>query len=405
MSIKNVLTPKQSEVIRFDNQERPWMTICEGAVRSGKTIVNNYLLWMHTREFNNAGIKFIITGNTLGTIKRNVLDDLEDTFKVDTRLNRDNMFVMNGNPIYCFGADDVDCEKKIKGFTAYGWLANEITTQHESLVKQALSRCSGKGARIFWDTNPDNPTHYIKTGYIDKSGERNKSGRIRIKSWHFTLDDNTFLDEEYKDNLKSTLSGVFYDRNILGLWVSAEGMIFRDFNLDRVMVGQATSGLRYFGAIDWGFTEKHSTVIVILGEDTIGNIYIVDEWAKWDTDIDEIDEQKKKYVALYGEMPFYCDPARQEYVRKIGGYNALNDVVPGIKLVGSLMKQGRFKIVQGTGNKFLSEIWNYRWNDRTKADEPIKENDDAMDAVRYGIASYMKLQGYRTSHIDVGGGR
>jgi hypothetical protein len=49
----------------------------------------------------------------------------------------------------------------------------------------------------------------------------------------FILDGITLLSERYKNNMKnSTPTGMFYDCNIKGLWVSEDGVVYSDFNKD-----------------------------------------------------------------------------------------------------------------------------------------------------------------------------
>ena len=45
---------------------------------------------------------------------------------------------------------------------------------------------------------------------------------------HFTMDDNPSLSEDVRERYKTTYSGVFYKRFILGLWVMAQGAIYKD---------------------------------------------------------------------------------------------------------------------------------------------------------------------------------
>ena len=124
---------------------------------------------------------------------------------------------MYGNKIYCFHGANADSYKAMRGFTSAGAVLNEATTLHDTFVKEAISRCSYDGARIFMDTNPENPTHTVKVDYIDKDGQRLKNGQLNIKALNYTLNDNTILNKEYVESIEaSTPSGMFYDRDILG---------------------------------------------------------------------------------------------------------------------------------------------------------------------------------------------
>lgn len=222
--LRNNLTPKQIEILEFDIKYKPRLTILEGAIRSAKTTTNIFMFLNHIANFKKK--KFIITGSSIASIKRNVLDDITRLFGIDTGLSLKNEFSILDNTIICFGADKSDSYKAMKGFTAYGWLGNEVTEHHSKSIDQAFKRCSGKGARIFWDTNPDDPDHPIKTDYIDKEPYYLSDGRLDIKTYHFVLDDNTKLNPEYIESIKrNTPPGMLYDRDILGLWVGQDEAI------------------------------------------------------------------------------------------------------------------------------------------------------------------------------------
>jgi PBSX family phage terminase large subunit len=231
------------------------MTILEGAVRSGKTFVNNILWLKHVDSFRGQGKKFILTGNTLGSVKRNVLDDISEQFGVPTGLDSRNAFELFGNTVVCFGAGQSDAYKSLKGFTAYGWYGNELTEHHPDAVRQAILRCSGKGARIFWDTNPSSPDHYVKTQYIDRSGEALTDGKVSVLSHHFALEDNPFLDEEYAASLRKTLpeSSAWFKRDVLGLWVAAENAIYDRYRITKLPEGDPCDLYdEVIGGVDFG---------------------------------------------------------------------------------------------------------------------------------------------------------
>jgi hypothetical protein len=133
---------KQLQVIKYDNIYKPYIHIQEGAVRSGKSRVNHWLWLNHINKFRNQNKKFLMTSTTLGTLKKNVLDDLEEIFGIDTKLNIYNEFKIFGNTMICAGTDKADSYKAIKGFEAFGWYGNEVTEHHKNSIDQAFKRCS-----------------------------------------------------------------------------------------------------------------------------------------------------------------------------------------------------------------------------------------------------------------------
>ena len=127
MKLKMKLSEKQKEIIKYDLLNQPKISILEGAVRSGKTFLNNALFYSEVRKHTGAHYHYIITGHTVSSIKRNVLEPLSEQFGEDTKVGSDGSFSMYGNIIHCFGADKTDSYKTMTGMTAHGWYGNEVT--------------------------------------------------------------------------------------------------------------------------------------------------------------------------------------------------------------------------------------------------------------------------------------
>lgn len=394
------LTPKQKEVLDSFINEKPKILVASGAKRAGKTFVFILLFLMHIAKYEGQGLSFIIGGATQASIRRNILDDMESILGKELKLNKANAITVFGNKIYCFDGANADAWKKARGFTAAGALLNEGTALHDSFVKEVISRCSYPGARVLIDTNPENPAHSVKKDYVDKDGQRLPSGRLNIRAFNFTLFDNTQLDPEYVESIiAATPSGMFTDRDIYGLWVSAEGVIYKDFNKDVHYISQEKfekirpSIVKWFAGVDWGY--DHYGAIVVLGKTSDGTIYLVEEHAKKHEEIDYWVKVAKGIKERYGNIYFYCDSARPEHVtrfarEKIRAINADKKVVSGIEEVGRLYKLRKLYIVKDAVKRFDDEIYMYVWDEKTGM--PIKLWDDVQDAIRYGIYTENKPQ-------------
>ena len=353
----------------------------------------------HVAKYENKGYSFILGGTNQASLRRNVLNDLGDILGYEIKLSKDNHFKLFGNKVYCFDGANADSYKKVRGFTSYGAFLNEATTLHDTFVKECISRCSGEGARIFMDTNPENPTHTVKVNYIDKDGQRLKNGQLNIKAFNFTLYDNTFLSEEYVESIEaSTPSGMFFQRDILGTWVASEGVVYTDFDKDENYIKEDDvkdiQFKKYFCGVDFGW--EHYGSIVLIGQDINDNYYLIKEIAKQHKHIDWWVDEAKNIIAQYGNINFYCDHARPDYINKlrqsrVKAINARKDVVAGIGEIASLFKTRRLKVVEENVSRFKEEIYNYVWSNGK--DEPVKQYDDVLDSLRYAIYSDMKLGG------------
>ena len=386
-----MLTKKQRQIIECIKTENPKILICSGAKRSGKTFVLTYAFLGHIAKYKNKGISFILGGATQASIRRNVLDDMERILGKELKLDKTNAVTVFGNKIYCFDGANSDSWKKVRGFTAAGAFLNEGTALHNDFVKEVISRCSYDGARIYIDTNPENPMHSIKKDYIDKDGQKLDSGQINIRAFKFTLFDNDTLSEEYIDSIvKATPSGMYTDRDIYGLWVNAEGIVYKDFNeglyIDSI---EELNFVRYFCGVDWGY--EHFGAITVFGECDNGDVIMIDEFAAQHEEIEYWVEIAKKINAKFGDIPYYCDTARPEHISRfrregLRARNADKSIISGIEQVARRFKAGTLKIYKHKKMRFEEEISMYAWNDRTG--EPIKQFDDVLDSMRYAIYTH-----------------
>jgi PBSX family phage terminase large subunit len=311
-----------------------------------------------------------------------------------------------GIEIACADAHNERSWGRIQGKTVFGWLADEVTQHPYNFVKMAQSRCRGEGKiwPKFWTCNPDQPEHYIKTEYVDNT-------ELDVKSWHFTLDDNPVLTEEYKDELKSSYSGVFYDRYILGKWVLAEGMVYDEYDpglhlFDKMELPEGWVRVR---AIDYGYTNPFVCLWGAIDYD--GRLYIYDEHYQPRMLIKEHADAVKARGGAYAWTVADHDAQDNAEMRNQGVQtkNAKKDVIEGIQKVKARMK------VQGDGfprlfisracRNLVKELGLYSWASpkmgRSELEEPVKANDHAMDALRYMVMEIDKGSG-RVSAVPMG---
>lgn len=404
MSLSNYLAPKQMQVLHTYLHGDFDMLVLTGAVRSGKTFIDNLLFIFELRRIarmakdnHDKHPQYILAGASSDSINKNVIISCENQFGINFKLDRHGHYNLFGVDITPVSTKTLGGLAGARGFTSYGAYVNEATLGVEPVFQEIQQRCSIDGARIIVDTNPDNPEHWFKKDYLD-----NNKKKARMIQFHFTIDDNTHLSKRYIEGIKArTPQGMFYDRAILGLWVTGEGAVYKDFDERKMMAAKLPPMKKYIAGVDWGY--QHYGSIVVFGIDQAGKYYLVEEHTEQYKEIDYWTDVAHRLQKKYGRgMPFYCDTARTEFIDHFihDGINAQygwKSVVPGIEIVASLMKQGRFFVAKKAPVRFLDEIYNYRWDDKNE-DAVVKENDDCMDACRYAIATYLHLQEKKTYH-------
>ncbi|HFI0038422.1 TPA: PBSX family phage terminase large subunit [Streptococcus suis] len=397
MGIDRLYHNKQLSILKRALREDWYMMINHGAVRAGKTQLDNDLFLMELRRAKRnakaCGVDnpmYILGATSAGTLRTNILQELSEKYGIDFKFDKHGNFTLFGVYVVTTFTGSVAGLRAIRGMTAYGAYINEATLANKEVFDEIRKRCSGFGARIICDTNPDHPNHWLKKDYIDKADDKS------IIANHFTIFDNTFLNQRYIENLIATTpSGMFTERGIYGRWVSGEGAVYRDFKEDMLIPGKdipIDDLTIYYAGVDWGY--EHHGSIVVCGQTTDGRVYLLEEHSAQYQEIDYWVEIAQDIKSRYGNIYFYADSARPEHVARferehLKCVNADKSVLSGIEQVAKLMKQGLFFVCSEKVEKFKDEVYQYVWNEKTG--EPEKKNDDVLDALRYAI--YSKFQG------------
>ena len=410
--IDELLNPKQLEFMLNEDKR---INLLTGSVRSGKTYIS-LIKWAMFVGTMPEGAEFIMVGKTLTSLKRNCLGLLQELVgpkRFSYSLSQ-KVANLNGRTIWLEGANDDRAESKIRGMTLAGAYVDELTQIPEDFYRMLWSRLSVKNAKLYATTNPDAPGHWVKCDIIDNE-------EIEKKVWSFTLDDNVILrneNEEYFDNLKKeyqSMGGVFYERFILGLWVLAEGLIYKQFannteiflkdaavdeygnklNFLIVSIGidyGATKGETEFKAtgITHGFKEAWT-----IGEKKLAGLYtpeaIYEEFIKFYREI--VNEYGKVTHAFgdYGALGQVLTYGLNKKLQETGIPLFVDDCIKGqiidrIYMDQMLFAQGRRFILRKC--KYLTEAYQQAvWDDKkpdTRLDDGTTPIDD-LDASEYSM--------------------
>lgn len=369
--------------------------ICDGSIRSGKTVAmtNGFLLWSMS-NFN--GQSFAICGKTIESLRRNVITLIpqwvEGIFSVTEHRSENKLIVSSGNvtnTYYLFGGRDESSYTLVQGVTLAGVLFDEVALMPRSFVEQAMARCSVRGSKFWFNCNPENPGHWFYVEWIKKAQEHN------ILYLHFTMDDNLSLAPEIKARYESMYTGVFYRRYILGLWVKAEGLVYPMFDRTAHIVGGVpvfNPRHRYYVSIDYGTVNPFAAGLYDFSPGEQKATKIRELYHKGGSN-NRIDNEAyyKKLKELIGDFPIeylIIDPSASsmiETIQKYGEYlvvKADNDVLNGIQDVTKFLNAGVLYFHKTCKNTF-DEFDTYSWDEEAVEDKVIKENDHAMDELRY----------------------
>lgn len=371
--------------------------ICDGAVRSGKTLCMgiSFVCWA-MRRFD--GHSFGICGKAKSSIRRNMIEPLLPVLRDIGFTVRD--LVSKGiieisyrgrkNRFYLFGGRDESSGSLIQGVTLAGALLDEVVLMPRSFVEQACARCSVAGSKLWFNCNPE-PAALVLREWIQRAAER------RALYIHFTLEDNPSLSKKIIERYKRMYSGDFYRRFILGQWVLPEGRVY-DFFTEDMLCTVPDKCSEYTVSCDYG--TKNPSSFGLWGRSG-ESWYRLREYY-YDGRREGRQKTDEEYVAALSELcgdieprRVIVDPSAASFIEALSraGFRvekADNDVLRGIRLTASYLKSGRIRICRGCDDA-LREFYQYRWDDKSEREAPLKQHDHAMDDIRYFAAGISKL--------------
>lgn len=395
-------SPKQLQALTWWCEGSPYNTrdalICDGAVRSGKTVCMgiSFIAWAFYR-FDNAC--FALCGKTIRSLHRNVVTPLLPVmtslgFKCKERLSANIIEISkNGrmNKFYLFGGKDEASASLIQGMTLSGVMFDEVALMPRSFVEQALARCSVEGSKFWFNCNPEYPQHWFRQEWILNCAEKN------ALYLHFTMSDNPSLSEHMISRYKKLYSGAFYERFIEGKWVSAQGAVYPFMSDEKAFCSVPNCNFdEYVISCDYGTVNPASFGLWGLHDGTwyrIAEYYFNSRTEGFQRTDEEhytalcelADEREIKKIVV--------DPSAASFIqviRRHGKYNVIpakNQVIDGIRAVSTALKEGKIRICSNCKDS-MREFGLYRWADGGK-DAPVKENDHAMDDIRYFVTSVL----------------
>ncbi|GAA1915231.1 PBSX family phage terminase large subunit [Microbacterium aoyamense] len=421
----DVLGPQQMRSLR---ESKARVNIFEGAIRSGKTIVS-LLRFLMAVLFAKGGV-IVVIARTRDSAYRNVFEPLMNAglFGPLARLVHYTAGAPTGRilgrTVHVLGASDAKSEKVLRGLTVALAYVDEVTVIPEEFFTQLLGRMSPPGAKLFGTTNPDSPAHWLKVKFLDRIG----AGLAGWRSWHFQLDDNPALTEDYKNQIKAEFTGLWHKRFVQGLWVAAEGAVFDMWDPDiHTIPWDKLPEMRELIAVALDYGTTNPTAAIILGVsaeiDRLGRptprLFFVDEFRH--------DSKAAQQKLTDGELgrafmlwlndrhlpastqsklaPRFTiiDPSAASFkveLRKTHGItstDADNDVLYGLRLMASLIASGHLLVAAPTDANpnrgcpgFIKEAPGYAWDPKATEkgeDKPLKIADHSIDAGRYDVTT------------------
>lgn len=222
-----------------------------------------------------------------------------------------------------------------------------------------------------------------------------------------TTYDNTYLPQDYVTGMENSFDVDYANRYLMGEWGEFEGLIYKDFNVERD-VGNFRDGKYeyYLGGLDYGY--RNPTCLLVMGVDADQHLYVIDELYEKEKDSNYLTEEITEMNRVFPMKKLYCDPSAQNIIemlkqRHIRVLEGNNDIDEGVSKLKSYFKNGIISVDFGCKN-LIKELQSYRYEKdritKNKTERPIKKFDHACDALRYGVT---KFNPFRKPVLPIGG--
>lgn len=391
-------SPKQLRVLRWWQKGTEFYhcdaIICDGAVRSGKTLSVglSFFLW---GMCHFSGGQFAVCGKTIISVRRNLVYTIVPLlqmmgFRCEEKVSQNKLVVSLGkrsNTFYLFGGKDEGAAALIQGITLCGALLDEVALMPRSFVEQTVARCSVRGSRLWFSCNPEHPYHWFYQEWI--LGAERKNALYLT----FTMEDNPTLSEEVKARYRTLFQGAFYRRFVLGEWVVAQGLVYDFFDKSMVQPVPQQRMEKYYISCDYGTVNPTSMGLWGLCD---GVWYRVAEYyyhsrekqaQKTDSEYADALEELSRGVRVEEVI---VDPSAASFIEVLRrrGHRvrrAKNEVLSGIRRTAEMLKSGQIVLCTPCVET-LREMELYRWDTREGGEDKVcKEHDHAMDEMRYFV--------------------
>ena len=373
----------------FDNADKRW-NFKTGATRSGKTYMDYFVIPKRIRARIGLPGLAVILGVTKSTIERNILEPMRNIWGADLvgEINSQNICYLFGERVYCLGAEKISQVSKLRGASIKYVYGDEVADWNPEVFDMLKSRLDKPYSCFDGALNPQGPGHWLKE-FIDNPD-------FDIYCQKYTIFDNPFLPKEFVENLCKEYEGtVYYLRYILGEWALAEGLVYNF--LEDYITDNQTAGAEYYISIDYGTLNPFSAGLwSVTGNNAVRiQEYYYDGRNKKKQLTDE--EYCKEIEELAKDRQItkvIVDPSAASFITALKRHGfrvqqADNSVLDGIRRTSVYLKNGNIKIHRSCVDA-IREFGLYRWDEKKTVDTVVKENDHAMDDIRYFCNTIMR---------------
>lgn len=297
----------------------------------------------------------------------------------------------NGSVIHVVGMDKPGKVMSAEYDIIYVNEATEISENIWQALKSRLRNGVLGYQQLMADCNPSGPRHWLNVRCNSGATRRiTTTHKDNPAYWDAARQEWTAMGRMYVQNTLGSLTGIERKRLFEGVWAAAEGLVYPEFVPDMIREMDVT-GWRTILAVDVG-TRNPTAILTMHQRGDGAHVHVSRELYRRNMSSRQIIEAIEAEADRCDPDAIYIDPSAKAYITDLqtDGYPveaAENDVLTGIQRVRSVLTEGFSIDPECTSTIDEFGMYGYPDNPRVETDKPVKDNDHAMDAIRYGCAA------------------
>lgn len=376
------------------------ITVLGTGIQWGKTKSGAVWLRRQVETYTHKDDNFLVTSPTYKTMQQSTMAPFLWAMEGLGKYNKkDDVFKTNwGTHIWLRTATDPDSVVGIPNVRAI-W-GDEAGKYSLYFWENIEGRAAPRNARIILTTSPYSLNWIWKD--LIKPAREGKRQDVNYISAHSA--ENPYFNKEVYEKRRQTMDPRRFAMMYGGEWGRMSGLVYDCWDPAKNIIQpfELPAGTKYYGGIDWGFTEPFVLVIRAVTPD--GRHYQVSEFYKSGITVNDMIQIAKQKKQVYGITRFCAGPDQPGYIEEFNRnglptVGADNDIRRGVDLHYELIRTGQYKIFDQTSPHTLDELETYHYPDPedlkpdqdAKEAKPVGQNDHALDANRYvTIETYRK---------------
>lgn len=372
----------------FVDRDAPFYAFISG-IGAGKTTGGIIRSLREVSEWN-VGSMGAIVAPTIPSLRQVIIPELEKWGVLDRceyKETEKRLDFPNGSTIILESADNPRKIDRLRGLNLAWFWMDEAAVIDESAWDVLVGRLRvGNYQNGFVTTTPRGKHNWVYQRFVkgDPDDVRAVTG--------VSTQDNPHTPTFYREQIVDQFDGQYYEQEVLGKFVAFEGLVYPWFGEDNLVDEPPADYDEVVYGVDWGYNNPAVCLTIVRSDN---QWFAVDEWYERRCTAEDHARAVGAMQERWGPGTIYCDPSEPANIEvfqreRLDARPAVNDVIPGIQHVSSL--RDRLFVVRSC-QSLRNEFAQYQYEDDDTKDQPLKQNDHAVDGLRYGLFSYHEERG------------